>query len=102
MSAAASIVVPLGGELADLLAVVSRATGMPSGEIVRKLMLSHVTELHEFAQYLRELPNRPARAQELAPWALQNYGPSDLMSAVRGFDPEYRSDAGRFKEGPAA
>jgi len=102
MSAAASIAVPLGGELADLLTVVSRATGMLPGEIVRKLMLSHVTELHEFARYLRELPNRPARAQELAPWALHNYGPSDLMSAVRGFDPEFRSEAARSMEGPAA
>lgn len=102
MSAAASIVVPLGGELADLLAAVSRATGMPSGEIVRKLMLSHVAELHEFARYLRELPNRPARAQELAPWVLHNYGPSDLMSAIRGFGPEYRSEADRFMEGLAA
>lgn len=75
------------------LETVSSHTGLSVSHIVDQLVGAHLAELTEYAAWI-ERQEGEVRERGIA--ALEQYGPTDLITEMRNLDPTYQPPEARF------
>lgn len=85
--------ISLDFEDTELLRRLEVHTELSPAQIIQKLFPAHLKELHFYADWLDQLPERPTKAQSIGRFLLQSYGPESLIESVKTLDPNYQADS---------
>ncbi|SOZ37020.1 hypothetical protein [Cupriavidus neocaledonicus] len=84
------LTIALDGATGNLLAWLSKTCDTPEGVIINKLLGAHLHELWEYRTWL-EKQEPGSRNWELGTHLISNYGPDDLVTAIKRIDPTYKT-----------
>lgn len=88
----------LDAETYQLLKEVSDQSGDTVAGIVSTLLGSHMEELSEYVIWMESL-KQGSRKHDFGKGFIKNYGPEDLVQAIKQFDPTYITKGEEFVAG---
>ena len=83
----------------ELVARISEQTGLSAAAIVETMFNAHLADLHEYADWMDQLPEGNNPLRERGAYLLHSFGPGTLVDDIKQVDPTYRTFTDRFIAG---